>query len=81
MMLGSRFVQRQLRTSTTGLAVQGINIGALRKIQLPLPPPAEQQRIESSDLGWAAAEERVTFQQAALEGLRVAMGIAFGDDS
>jgi type I restriction enzyme S subunit len=42
LVLESEFVQRQLKKLTTGLAVRGINIGALRKVRLPLPDPAQQ---------------------------------------
>jgi type I restriction enzyme S subunit len=35
-MLESSYVQRQIATFTTGLAVQGINIGELRRVQIPL---------------------------------------------
>jgi len=38
-------VQAQIRAKTYGAALQQINIGDLRRIQLSLPPLAEQQKI------------------------------------
>lgn len=44
-MLRSRFVQRQLHSRTTGLAVRGINIGELRKVLIPTPALEEQRAL------------------------------------
>jgi len=44
-MLESRFVQRQIEQRITGLAVKGLNIGELRKIEIPTPPIEDQRRI------------------------------------
>jgi type I restriction enzyme S subunit len=44
-LLESRFVQNQITSRVTGLAVKGINIGELRKIQIPLPPRPKQDAI------------------------------------
>lgn len=41
-LLESRFVEKQIQSRITGLAVKGINIGELRKIQIPLPPRKKQ---------------------------------------
>jgi restriction endonuclease S subunit len=38
-------VQNQIVSRTTGLAVKGINIGELRKIQIPLPTRSKQDAI------------------------------------
>jgi type I restriction enzyme, S subunit len=46
--LESEFVQRQVRTTTTGLAVKGINIAKLREVLVPLPPRSAQQHIVST---------------------------------
>ena len=37
--------QRRMRAATRGVAVRGINIGDVRALQIPLPPPAEQAEI------------------------------------
>jgi type I restriction enzyme S subunit len=44
-MLGSQYVQRQVESRITGLAVKGINIGALRQIMVPTPPLDEQRSL------------------------------------
>jgi hypothetical protein len=44
-MLESSYVQRQIATFTTGLAVQGINIGELRRIQIPLVESSLQAEL------------------------------------
>jgi type I restriction enzyme S subunit len=46
-MLESRFVQDQIVSRITGLAVKGINIGEVRKIQIPLPPKSKQDELAS----------------------------------
>jgi type I restriction enzyme S subunit len=43
--LESRFLQDQIASRITGLAVKGINIGEVRKLQIPLPPRREQDGI------------------------------------
>ncbi|MBP6782154.1 MAG: restriction endonuclease subunit S [Verrucomicrobiales bacterium] len=43
--LESRFVERQIQSRITGLAVKGINIGELRQIQIPLPSRRKQDGI------------------------------------
>jgi type I restriction enzyme S subunit len=43
--LESRFVERQIQSRITGLAVKGINIGELRQIQIPLPSRPKQDEI------------------------------------
>lgn len=42
LMLESADVRQQIARFTTGLAVKGINIGELRKLQIPMLPEAEQ---------------------------------------
>ena len=44
-MLESSHVQRQIKSKITGLAVQGINIGELRKIEIPLLSRDEQDKV------------------------------------
>ncbi|MEI8041003.1 MAG: restriction endonuclease subunit S [Verrucomicrobiota bacterium] len=44
-LLESRFVEKQIQSRITGLAVKGINIGELRKIQIPLPTRRKQDVI------------------------------------
>ena len=41
----SVFVQNQLRARSTGTTVIGVRQSELRKVEIPLPPLAEQQRI------------------------------------
>jgi type I restriction enzyme, S subunit len=44
-MLESNHVQRQIKSKITGLAVQGINIGELRKIEIPLVDRTDQDKV------------------------------------
>lgn len=44
-MLGSQFVRRQIAEFTTGLAVQGINIGELRRLKIPMVPIDHQDAL------------------------------------
>jgi type I restriction enzyme S subunit len=44
-MLESTFAQRQIAAFTTGLAVKGINIGELRRIQVPIVSFDEQHEL------------------------------------
>lgn len=44
-MLECTLVQRQISTFITGLAVKGINIGELRRIQIPIVSSEEQQEV------------------------------------
>jgi hypothetical protein len=44
-MLESNHVQRQIKSKITGLAVQGINIGELRKIEIPLLTRDDQDKV------------------------------------
>jgi len=61
--LESRFVERQIHSRITGLAVKGINIGELKKIQIPLPSRQKQDSIAET-LGIIS-----TAQQASAEKL------------
>jgi type I restriction enzyme S subunit len=45
LMLESADVQQQIARFTTGMAVKGINIGELRKLQIPMLPEAEQAQL------------------------------------
>jgi hypothetical protein len=55
--LESRFVERQLRSRITGLAVKGINIGELRQIQIPLPSRPKQNAIAEKLAAVSAAQK------------------------
>ena len=44
-MLDSRFVQEQIEQRISGLAVKGINIGALRQVLVPTPPRTVQREL------------------------------------
>jgi type I restriction enzyme S subunit len=46
-MLESSFVQRQIAAYTTGLAVKGINIGELRRIEIPMVNESKQAGLVS----------------------------------
>jgi type I restriction enzyme S subunit len=60
--LGSSPLSKQIRTHTTGLAVQGLNIGALRKLRIPVPSRRAQdaaaEMILEADRAVAIARER-----------------------
>jgi type I restriction enzyme S subunit len=43
--LESSYFQRQVAKRTTGLAVQGINLGELRKLKVPFPPKCMQDEV------------------------------------
>ncbi len=45
--LESNYAQRQITSKITGLAVQGINIGELRKIRIPIPDLNVQEKFAS----------------------------------
>lgn len=45
LLLESQFIQEQIRRQITGLAVKGLNIGALRKLEVPMP---SDRSLESS---------------------------------
>lgn len=59
--LESRFLQDQILSRITGLAVKGINIGEVRKLQIPLPPRRKQDEIA------AQLEALVTAQGSAMK--------------
>lgn len=58
--LQSRLLRSQMREQTTGLAVQGLNIGAIRLFSLPMPPRKQQDEIA----------ERLASMRAALQEIR-----------
>jgi len=67
-LLESSWVRMQIRKNTTGLAVQGINIGELRRLRVPMPPESEQKKIaeawgETSMAVKAAFDRSVAFRQ------------------
>jgi len=59
-MLESTFVQRQIVAYTTGLAVKGINIGELRKIQIPILPLEEQRKVAHEVIELRAAMQNIS---------------------
>jgi type I restriction enzyme S subunit len=64
--LESEFVQRQIRRQTTGLAVKGLNIRALREILIPIPRDIKQEvelLSESKMIGETAMEVRKRAEQ------------------
>jgi type I restriction enzyme S subunit len=64
--LGTRDVQAQIRQRITGLAVKGINIGALRQVEVPTPSLEHQRRLaaEFETLELAAERAREALQAA-----------------
>lgn len=63
-MLGTRDVQVQIRQRITGLAVKGINIGALRQVEVPTPSLEQQRNLaaEFEMLELAAERAREALQ-------------------
>jgi type I restriction enzyme, S subunit len=76
LVLESEFAHRQIRAQTTGLAVKGLNIGALRKLQIPIPADrALEERLvhESAQVSCAlaAAEDEMKAVNAVRSALSV----------
>ncbi len=71
-MLESTFVQRQIAAFTTGLAVKGINIGELRRIQIPIVSPEEQQEAVKEVVAVRSAIRDIEKRLVQSEGLRKA---------
>jgi type I restriction enzyme, S subunit len=65
-LLESRFVQNQISSRITGLAVKGINIGELRKLQIPLPPRPKQDAI-AEQLGVIAKTNSAVSSRSRIE--------------
>lgn len=55
-LLESSSLRSQIQAGTTGLAVQGLNIGELRRLKLPLPSTQDQNRIAKS---WEASRSAI----------------------
>ena len=72
-MLESTFVQRQIAAFTTGLAVKGINIGELRRIQIPIVSPGEQEEVVKEVIAVRAAIRDIDNRLAQAEMLRTAL--------
>jgi restriction endonuclease S subunit len=68
-LLESRFVEKQIQSRITGLAVKGINIGELRKIQIPLPTRRKQDAIAEQLGGLAQAQRAASENSTHLRGL------------
>jgi len=67
--LESNYVQRQITAKITGLAVQGINIGELRKVKIPIPKLIIQEEFASECIAIRRAQERCTRNIASLKTL------------
>lgn len=79
-LLESEFVQSQLRHRITGLAVQGINIGELRKIQIPLPELNIQKSIVARQEAIELSLNQLNENLSAIATLKQAlMAQTFGD--
>ena len=61
-------LRQQMRAHTTGLAVQGLNIGALRRLRIPTPSRRDQDAAAESVLGveQAVVRARARMEQARL---------------
>jgi len=69
-LLESEFVQAQIRRKITGLAVQGINIGELRILEIPLPSTTEQESIVERQIAIEASLKALNDDLAALTNLK-----------
>jgi type I restriction enzyme S subunit len=65
--LEAPMLQLQIAANTVGQAVQGINIGAVRKLLIPVPPQDEQVGIATTFTGIA---QRLSRENASLAALR-----------
>lgn len=76
-MLGSEYVQKQIQSRVTGLAVKGLNIGALRQILVPTPPLDEQQhlalRFSSLDELLSRCRSQIQLSKAVTKSLRASL--------
>jgi restriction endonuclease S subunit len=66
-MLASNFVQRQIQSRITGLAVQGINLGSLRLVTVPTPPPEDQRALT---VRFASLDSLLQLSQSQLQATR-----------
>jgi type I restriction enzyme, S subunit len=66
-MLSTRDVQRDIASRVTGLAVKGINIGALRQVLVPIPPIERQKELA---LEFETIERALEAAQSALDHIR-----------
>jgi restriction endonuclease S subunit len=71
--LRSPFVQRQIASETLGQAVRGINVGAVRRIMIPTPPPSTQVRIAKILGAWDTAITQSASLMASARQLRMAL--------
>lgn len=71
--LESSYFQDQVKVRITGLAVQGINLGELRKLKIPLPPEQSQdeiaEKITSLKTVFLKSQESVNASQAIYKSL------------
>jgi len=75
--LESNYIQRQIKARITGLAVQGINLGELRQIKIPIPEFEAQQQLASECQAIREAQSRVNRN---IESLRNLMKSYFGNN-
>lgn len=73
MILESSYVQRQIEARITGLAVQGINIGELRKIKIPVPDSRTQsdlvEKIMAARTASSIAERSIAARHEVLKSI------------
>lgn len=73
-MLVTRDVQQQIESRITGLAVKGINIGALRQVKIPTPPLPRQKELagefEAIDSAMEQARRAIACARDVRTGLR-----------
>lgn len=70
--LESRFVENQIQSRITGLAVKGINIGELKQIQIPLPPRRKQDEIAEKLSTVSLAQQAIAVNSAQVRSVRAA---------
>lgn len=77
LVLESEFAQRQVERQITGLAVKGLNLGALRKLQIPVPQAggAELTLVRES----AQIDEAISQARACLRSCRVVRSSLIAD--
>ncbi|MEW2428269.1 restriction endonuclease subunit S [Micromonospora sp. NPDC047644] len=81
--LESDFVQAQMRRRITGLAVRGLNIGALREIRIPIPADrsAEERLVAESKVISVSVNSLKSSHEAAIDLGRALSAKVFGGDA
>lgn len=64
--LGSELVNRQFISFAAGTTVKNLNIEVVRKVEIPLPPPEEQEKIATLFQSIDTAVEQFDYQEESL---------------